>query len=76
MMEINRENVLYTMTVGFPCMNKYEILGDLELEPTKENLDKLTALLNELKDDGTISVYQRLGDEGKFMGRGYGISEE
>jgi len=36
-MEINRENVLYAMTVGFPCMTKYEILGDLELKPTKEN---------------------------------------
>ena len=75
-MEINRENVLYTMTVGFPCMNKYEILADLELEPTKENLAKLSAVLKDLYDDGTVSVYQRLGDEGKFMGRGYGISEE
>ena len=75
-MQIEKYNILDILRECYYCPTKEEILADLELEPTKENLDKLTALLNELKDDGTISVYQRLGDEGKFMGRGYGISEE
>ena len=72
-MQIEKYNILDILRECYYCPTKEDILADLELEPTKENLAKLSAVLNDLYDDGMVSVYQRLGDKGKFMGRGYGI---
>ena len=72
-MQIEKNNILGILRECYYCPTKEDILADLELEPTKENLAKLSAVLNDLYDDGMVSVYQRLGDKGKFMGRGYGI---
>ena len=72
-MQIEKYNILDILRECYYCPTKEDILADLELEPTKENLAKLSAVLKDLYDDGMVSVYQRLGDKGKFMGRGYGI---
>ena len=75
-LQMTKEEVMECFEYGFQGMTKNDILQDLFLECNKENLKELTVLLDELKADGVLKVYQIVGSDGKFRGRGYDVVEE
>ena len=76
---MTREKVLAIITEasGIPCgLRKSDILDELLLDDTKENMEELTKIINELKEEGIIATYYLESYEGgKFCGRGYALAE-
>ena len=57
------------------ALRKSDILGDLYDGDTKESRKQLDKILKELKDEGTIDVFQIYGFENHFIGRGYALKK-
>ena len=57
------------------ALRKSDILSNLYEDDTKENRKQLDKILKELKDEGTIGVFQIYGLDNHFQGRGYALND-
>ena len=76
---MTREKVLAIITEASRndmALRKSDILGNFHEDDTKENMEELTKIINELKEEGIIATYYLESYEGgKFCGRGYALAD-